>query len=66
MQEMVSAFDWLRWVEVPIWLGMGGWLLAHAKHDHMVETQLAEAIGTIKVLETTMTTLLQSLLERKN
>jgi len=62
--EMVSLFDWLRWVEVPVWIGMFGWLFAHAKHDHAVEVQLAEAIGVIKTLETNMTILIQSLLER--
>lgn len=43
--EAVPIFDWLRWVEVPIWLGMVGWLWCHAKHDHEVEVELRSGIG---------------------
>ena len=64
--ETVPIFDWLRWVEVPIWLGMIGWLIAHIRHDAVVETRLAEAIGTVKTLQGTVATLLEHLLERNS
>lgn len=63
---MPEMFDWLRWVEVPVWLGICSWLIAHARHDHAVEVTLASALGKLETLENTMNTLLQSLLLERN
>lgn len=49
--DSVPIFDWLRWVEVPVWFGLAGWLWCHQKHDHEVEVAIKEKLGKLDELE---------------
>lgn len=50
--EAVPVFDWLRWVEIPLWLGVIGWLATHIRHDHEVEVDIKEKLAKIDGIET--------------
>lgn len=35
--DQLSLFDWVRWVEAPVLLGLLGILIKHVMNDHVVE-----------------------------
>ena len=49
--ETVPIFDWLRWVEVPVWAILAGWIWCHQKHDHEVEVSIKEKLGKLDELD---------------
>ena len=62
MTETVPIFDWLRWVEVPIWLAMGSWLMCHVRHDHKVEVEITDKLGKLDGLEAAVGLILDKLI----
>ena len=44
----VSSFDWIRWVDVPVLIGMAAWLIRHAVYDHAVEVKFTSDIGALR------------------
>ena len=63
--EVVPIFDWLRWIEVPIWLAFGSWLVCHAKHDHQVEVDIREKLAKLDGIETSVELILTKIIPEK-
>jgi hypothetical protein len=61
--DAVSSFDWIRWVDVPVLIGMAAWLMRHAIYDHQVEVEIKSKIanleGAVEGLEGIQTLLLK-------
>lgn len=49
--EAIPIFDWLRWVEVPVWFGLAGWLWCHQKNDHDFQVKVTEKLGKLDELD---------------
>ncbi len=59
METLPSLFDWVRWVEVPIWVGILVLLLKHMQSDARIEkcqaVKVAEHEVKVTGLEARMT-----------
>ena len=63
--ETIPIFDWLRWVEVPVWIALGSMFFTHVRYDHKREVDNAREFGKIEGLENALGLVLDKLIPER-
>lgn len=51
----IPIFDWIRWVEIPMWLAVAGLLVKHAVRDHIIEVEIMKKLEAVDDLQEQIT-----------